>query len=184
MIKAADGFLMDLAKKLITVAAFFGIDRKRLTKSWVLISYFSCFGARSIIYDIYRHNYPHIIVSFLIWSTASIFLFFLLINRHIEDNYREDNVISNSFGRPVYRVTAQLYFPTLSLVLILIPVLSSFFIISLFFLLPYNFYYYLLLNQSPQNPLRLRNLVKNSHGKIQQALKPSPQPQSEPIPTA
>lgn len=186
MIKAIDDFLMNLAKKMILIAAFFGINRKQLTHYWVVISYFFCIGIRDFLRDLSKNETASgASVTLLFWFFGSVLVHRLFSRMIIERDYRDDNIISSGLSMTAgFRLFLLTMFPGFSLILIRIEMFSIYFFLSLLFLIPYHFYLYILLNQSPQNPLRLRNLFKNALGKIKQALTPAPQPQPQPSPTA
>jgi len=174
MIKAIDDFLMNLAKKMILFSAFLGINRWRLIQTWIVT-------AGSLL-SFNFHLLLHIPFFGLPLFCCSLIIIVLTLLTLAKQHYREDNILSLGIHtiRSI-RVFYVMFFPILSLFGLIIHA-SSFGVIINFFS-PW-FYFYFLLNQSPQNPLRLRNLLKNALGKIKQALKPAPQPQPQPSPTA
>lgn len=175
MIKTVDDFLMNLAKKMITVAAFFGISRWQLTVSWIWLSILSyCYG--TIV-----KSEDSIVIILTIFILLAIG--FTLGARMM---YREDDILSPYLEQLKHTRVIYVAPPPLLIFCLIVQHWSSgkqdWTI--LYYILQPTFHLYLLFQQSPQNPLRLRNLVKNALGKIKQALQPAPQPQHQPSPTA
>lgn len=181
MILALDRFFLHLAKKMIILGEFLGIHRKQIAYLVVILGYFSVYGTRDIITMGFG---PSSIPKLVFWISAITFIFFFIYKRMIDKAYREDDILSPSLCLPM----------AIRLVMLPMPALFSLIAINLFSMKPVTlasllpavlspeFYPYILLNQSPQNPLRLRNLVKNALGKIKAAFRPAPQPQPQPEP--
>lgn len=181
MLERLDRFFLHFAKRMILIAAFFGIHRKKLAEGVTIGGYFSCFGIRNALEMITdKQPRPPVIIVTIVFALTAFFWYFFFERSNIEKNYREDNILSNYLLRESgMRLLLLSIMPIGSLFMIRFPI--PIFFISLLFLFPPQFYIYILLNQSPQNPLRLRNLVKSAFGKIKTAFRPAPQLQPEPI---
>ena len=184
MIKTVDDFLMNLAKKMILISAFFGISRKTLAVSYAILCPFCWMTVESLVrspeFFISKNgpNIPHLIFSVILSSILAVILWF-----HVKVIYREDDILSPYFRNHGYRLFWVIFMLFLGEKNVrfshpLWPIL-----IMLNCIIP-TWLDYILLNQSPQNPLRLQNLLKNALGKIKQAFTPAPQPQPQPSPTA
>ncbi len=177
MLERLDRFFLYLAKKMILIAAFFGIDRKRLAYIYAFVSPFLWLEVEPFVRKPSLIN----IQSCLFFSALSLLLVWMNYIL-IRIGYREDDIVSSVFGmNPSIRIffvglQSLLGLKNISLNHHLWPILI---VLNLFF--PY-WLVYILMNQSPTSPVRLKSLVKSALGKINQAFRPAPQPHPELIP--
>lgn len=168
MIKAGkkiDDALIRLAGVIIKIGAFFGITRWQLIVIWITVGVLAFFWAANI---------PAVL------KLVSTFLILVINFAEVYGSYREDNILSDGFR--IRSATARMTFFFIFLTFGLIPqfgysIIANAIICSTRVIFNFQFWPYFCLNQTPKNPLRLKNLVKSFANRI---LSPAPKP--EPIP--
>lgn len=179
MIEWVDAKLIALAKKLIQVAAFFGISRKQVLINWVIIaSIFCMWPARG------TSDFTDIILSMCIAVMFGTFLAMMIFLPRIIASYREDDTMSNDLLLRNQR--ARLFFlglwPLITYLGIYFPQFHG--SIRIWLLLPklINVYFwpYIVLNQDHLCKMTAKDWLKTAA----RALKPKPifQPSPQPVP--
>jgi hypothetical protein len=164
--KKIDDDLIKLAGVIIKIGAFFGITRWQLIVIWITVGVLAFFWAANI---------P------VILKLVSIFLTLVFGLSEAYTSYREDNILSDGFRirSATWRMTFFFLFLTLGLILQFgYSIITNVIICSARVIFNFQFWPYFCLNQTPKNPLRLKNLVKSFANRI---LSPAPKPAPVPI---
>ena len=164
-----DNTFTHLAKYLIAIAAFFGISRRLLMNGWIMAAI-----ACNATYD-----YFHSVIVPLLNPLMTIMITITLIIGGIlllamNASYRDDDVLPNA-GPEFFRITvmATYLLPDLCHSILILPLPWFLLMYFLKSISPF-FRIYILLNQSPQNPLRLRNLLRGWARSLRSALQHIP----------
>lgn len=162
MIEKADELLLKTARLIIIFATFFGIDRQTTMNLWIFLAGF---------FDLVYYAYTFEAMSKVLVQVSSVVLTIICI-LWANFEYRDDDILPSFSLGAEFRVFAALV-PTISRLHILLLNPNTVCLLSVPSQL---FFIYFLLNQSPKNPLRLRSIIKNLVGRVQQVPTPSPQP--------
>jgi hypothetical protein len=156
-----DIWLLALAKKILTIASFFGITRWQVIVGWILLAYFTTFiiTCNDLLFSL-------IVMPPNVWVDYKLAKFY----------FRDDDVLANDLVllNPHIRLARVSLYGLLWFVIV--PPNMHF----LRLLMIPDFYLYFVLNQGPRSKITLRGLVKNVLAKARALLTPQPAPQPAP----
>ncbi|MFA6493313.1 MAG: hypothetical protein WCV58_04200 [Patescibacteria group bacterium] len=176
--KKIDDLLINLAKRMIIIASFFGISRYQLTKWWLIITFITFF-----IRATPENLFISIILSFLIGGLMGYFLMLPIVKRL----YREDDILENVLVlvSRKYRVSNLICIFFLSYLFDILNLLfwhaHVYWVILIIKLPSHAFFPYFILNQNTKSKVTLKSLVKGLEKKLGEIMAPKPVPQPVPV---